>query len=79
MVKGAWQIVSGRTYALLCNAAVTGIHSVSRSLKVACGVTSPRGNNNPNTARASVSPLPFLRAMKAGGAKGFDAYAHHPY
>jgi hypothetical protein len=23
--------------------------------------------------------VPFLRAMKAGGAKGFDAYAHHPY
>jgi len=26
-----------------------------------------------------VSPIPFLRAMKAGGAKGFDAYAQHPY
>ena len=37
------------------------------------------GNNNPNSSRPSVSPLPFLRAMKAGGARGFDAYAHHPY
>ena len=50
----------------------------STSSKVACGATGPRGNNNPNSSRPSVSPLPFLRAMKAGGAKGFDAYAHHP-
>jgi len=47
--------------------------------KVACGVTSPRGNNNPNSPRASTSPLAFLRAMKTAGARGFDAYAHHPY
>jgi hypothetical protein len=52
---------------------------VQRTSKVACGATAPRGNNNPNSSRPSVSPLPFLRAMKAGGAKGFDAYAHHPY
>ena len=52
---------------------------MQRSSKVACGATGPRGNNNPNSSRPSVSPLPFLRAMKAGGAKGFDAYAHHPY
>jgi hypothetical protein len=26
-----------------------------------------------------VAPLAFLRAMKTAGAKGFDAYAHHPY
>ena len=30
-------------------------------------------------SRPSVSPLAFLRAMKAAGATGFDAYAHHPY
>ena len=74
-----WTIQSGRDYAKLCNAIVQGIKSVQRSSKVACGATGPRGNNNPNSSRPSVSPIPFLRAMKAGGAKGFDAYAHHPY
>ena len=74
-----WAIQSGRDYANLCNAVVQGVKSIQRSSKVACGATGPRGNNNPNSSRPSVSPLPFLRAMKAGGAKGFDAYAHHPY
>ena len=74
-----WAIQSGRDYAKICNAIVQGVKSVLRSSKVACGATGPRGNNNPNSSRPSVSPLPFLRAMKAGGAKGFDAYAHHPY
>ena len=74
-----WTIQSGRDYAKLCNAVVSGIKSVQRTSKVACGATGPRGNNNPNSSRPSVSPIPFLRAMKAGGAKGFDAYAHHPY
>ncbi len=78
-VRGSWQIVSGRTYAGLCNASVQALKAVSQGFKVACGVTAPRGNNNPNSPRASVSPLPFLRAMIAAGAKGFDAYAHHPY
>ncbi|WP_114796290.1 glycosyl hydrolase [Gaiella occulta] len=78
-VRGSWQIVSGRAYAQMCNAVVQGVHSVSRDLKVGCGVTGPRGNNNPNSPRPSVSPLPFLRAMHAGGARGYDAYAHHPY
>jgi hypothetical protein len=74
-----WAIQSGRDYAKICNAVVQGIKSAQRSSKVACGATGPRGNNNPNSSRPSVSPLPFLRAMKAGGATGFDAYAHHPY
>ena len=74
-----WTIQSGRDYAKICNAVVQGIKSVQTSSKVACGATGPRGNNNPNSSRPSVSPLPFLRAMKAGGARGFDAYAHHPY
>jgi hypothetical protein len=47
--------------------------------KVACGVTAARGNNNPAGSKPSVSPLAFLRAMKKAGARGFDAYAHHPY
>ncbi len=74
-----WTIQSGRDYARMCNAVVQGVKSVQRSSKVACGATGPRGNNNPNSSRPSVSPLPFLRVMKSGGAKGFDAYAHHPY
>jgi hypothetical protein len=74
-----WAIQSGRDYAKICNAVVQGVKSVERSSKVACGTTGPRGNNNPNSSRPSISPLPFLRAMKQGGAKGFDAYAHHPY
>ena len=79
-VGGAWQIQSGKDYAKMCNAIVDAVHLVTvGASKVACGVTGPRGNNNPNSSRASVSPLAFLRAMKAGGARGFDAYAHHPY
>ncbi len=74
-----WTIQSGRDYARICNAIVQGIKSVAIDSKVACGVTSPRGNNNPNSSRPSVSPLAFMRAMKKGGARGFDAYAHHPY
>jgi hypothetical protein len=73
-------IVSGRTYAALCDAVVAGVKStLIRGELVACGATAPRGNNDPNSARPSVSPLAFLRAMKQGGARGFDAYAHHPY
>jgi hypothetical protein len=78
-VKGAWQMASARTYAQLCNVSVTALKAVNPGFKVGCGVTAPRGNNNPSTPRASVSPLAFLRAMVAAGAKGFDAYAHHPY
>ncbi|MBA2463131.1 MAG: hypothetical protein H0V45_15450 [Actinobacteria bacterium] len=73
-------IQSAIDYAKICNAIVKGI-TVTRvgAAKVGCGVTAPRGNNNPNTSRASVSPLTFLRAMHKAGAKGFSAYAHHPY
>jgi Glycosyl hydrolase catalytic core len=77
-VRG-WTIQSGRDYARICNAIVQGVKFVRRTSKVACGATAPRGNNNPNSSRPSVSPLPFLRAMKLGGATGFDAFAHHPY
>jgi len=73
-----WVIQSARDYARICNAIVEGIHT-AKGGKVACGVTAPRGNNNPNSGRASVSPLAFLLALKKAGAKGFDAYAHHPY
>ena len=73
-------IVSGLAYARICNAVVQGVRaSTFIGQLVACGGTAPRGNNNPSTARPSVSPLAFLNAMKRAGARGFDAYAHHPY
>ena len=74
-----WVVQSAIDYAKICNAVVGGVKSVNATSKVACGVTSPRGNNQPGTSRTSTSPLAFLRAMKKAGAKGFDAYAHHPY
>ena len=79
-VKGKPVIQSAIDYAKICNAIVKGVRKTTvGASKVACGVTGPRGNNNPNSARPAVSPLPFVRAMKKAGAKGFDAYAHHPY
>jgi hypothetical protein len=73
-------VQSAIDYAKICNAVVKGVRKTTiGASKVACGVTGPRGNNNPNSSRPAVSPLAFLRAMKKAGAKGFDAYAHHPY
>jgi hypothetical protein len=77
--SGKWVMQSPKDYAKMCNAVVAAVKSVATSSKVACGVTSPRGNNQPGTPRSSISPLAFLRAIKIAGAKGFDAYAHHPY
>jgi hypothetical protein len=79
-VNGRWVVQSAVSYARICNAVVDGLkqNTVSKPL-VACGVTAPRGNNQPGVSRSSVSPLVFVRAMKAAGADGFDAYAHHPY
>jgi hypothetical protein len=75
-----WTLESARQYARICNAVVNGIRLVKRNGgKVACGATGPRGNNNPNTLRVSSSPVAFLTAMKRYGARGFQAYAHHPY
>ena len=76
---GGWDIQSAKDYAKICNAIVGGVKSANPGAKVACGVTAPRGNNNPNSSRPSVSPIVFARAVRAAGAKGFDAYAHHPY
>ncbi|MBA2476097.1 MAG: hypothetical protein H0V40_09125 [Actinobacteria bacterium] len=75
-----WAVQSAVDYARICNAIVDGVHATGlRGERVACGVTAPRGNNNPRGARPSVSPLAFLRAMKRAGARGFDAYAHQAY
>jgi hypothetical protein len=79
-VNGKDVIQSAIDYAKVCNAIVKGVRKTTLGAsKVACGVTGPRGNNNPNSSRPATSPLPFLRAMKKAGATGFDAYAHHPY
>jgi hypothetical protein len=79
-VAGRWVIQSAIDYARICNAIVDGIHgTLLRGEEVACGDTSPRGNNAPASSRPTTSPIAFLRAMKAAGASGFDAYAHHPY
>jgi hypothetical protein len=75
-----WVIQSARDYARICNAVVAGVHgTLIPGELVACGDTAPRGNNAPTSSRPTTSPLAFLRAMKKAGARGFDAYAHHPY
>jgi hypothetical protein len=75
-----WTIQSAVAYAKICNAVYNGVHAtLAPNERVGCGVTAPRGNNNPNSARPSVSPLAFLRAVKKSGLKTFDAWAHHPY
>ncbi len=85
-VGGRWVVQSAIDYAKMCNAIVRGIGNADIQIpfnrtgqRVACGVTAPRGNNAPRSSRPSVSPLLFMRAMRAAGARGFDAYAHHPY
>jgi hypothetical protein len=79
-LNGRWVIQSARDYARICNAIVDGVHgTLIAGERVACGDTAPRGNNAPTSSRPTTSPLAFLRAMKSAGARGFDAYAHHPY
>ena len=79
-VGGKWVVQSAIDYAKICEAVYAGVHAARVSAdKVACGLTAPRGNNNPTQARASVSPLDFLKAVHAAGLKHFDAWAHHPY
>ena len=75
-----WVMQSAKDYARICAAVYGGVHATGiASEKVGCGATAPRGNNQPGSARASVSPLAFLRAVKAAGLRRFDAWAHHPY
>jgi hypothetical protein len=73
-------IVSAQSYVKICNAVYAGVHaSLLSGEKVACGVTGPRGNNNPRSSRPSVDPLSFMTALKRYGLKRFDVYAHNPY
>jgi Glycosyl hydrolase catalytic core len=79
-VHGRWMPQSAYSYARICNAIYNGVHSVQHgAAKVACGGTDPRGNNQPRSRRASISPLAFLRSVKKFGLRRFDAWAHHPY
>jgi hypothetical protein len=64
---------NARTYVRqLLNPAYAAIHLVNPRAKVAGGVTAPRGG------RGGVSPVAWIRGMRAAGAR-LDAYAHHPY
>lgn len=81
-VGGRWVIQSAIDYAKICTAVYDGVHrTLIRGERVGCGATGPRGNNQPRSARPTVSPLVFMSALKAAGlsARKFDAYAHHPY
>jgi hypothetical protein len=80
MVRGNWRPQSAFDYAKICSAVWAGVHATRLpGRKVACGATSPRGNNAPRSSRASTSPLVFMTWLKRAGLKRFDAYAHHPY
>jgi hypothetical protein len=83
---GKWVIESAIQYAKICNAVYQGVHTALITTnepipgeQVACGVTGPKGNDAPGTARASVDPISFLVAAKKAGMENFDVYAHHPY
>ena len=56
----------------LLNPAYKAIHAANPRAKVGGGVTAPRGST------AGVSPVNWIRGMRAAGAR-LDAYAHHPY
>jgi hypothetical protein len=80
-VRGRWVSTAPRQYTRICNQVMNGVHSAQSTLPgelVACGITSPRGNNNPLAASPAHTPLQFLRGMKAAKAK-FDVYGHQPH
>jgi hypothetical protein len=56
----------------LLNPAYRAIHSRIPGARVGAGETAPRGNTG------GQSPVAWIRAMRAAGAR-LDAYAHHPY
>ncbi len=64
---------SARVYTQrLLNPAYGALKAAKRGAKVGGGVTAPRA------AYRGISPVQFIRGMRAAKAK-FDAYAHHPY
>jgi len=70
---GFAQPVSPQAYVQkLLNPAYAALHGANRAVRVAGGVTGPRAGSG------GMSPIAFLRGMKAAGAK-LDVYAHHPY
>ena len=78
--KTRYTPIAAKVYAGICTAVWSGVHSTHlRNEVVACGATSPRGNNAPKSLRPSISPLAFLAAVKKFGLKHFDVWAHHPY
>jgi hypothetical protein len=78
--SAGWVLQGAADYVRICRAVVAGVHSLPyASERVACGVTAPRGNNDPSSSRPSVSPISFLRAVKKAGLTTFDAWAHNPY
>jgi hypothetical protein len=56
----------------LLNPAYAQLHAAIAGVRVAGGVTAPRGGS------AGISPVPWIRAMGSAHAK-LDAYAHNPY
>jgi Glycosyl hydrolase catalytic core len=79
-VRGKWVIQSAIDYAKICTAVYTGVHATHLAgERVACGVTAPRGNDNPTGSRGSPTPMSFMSALKKAGLKRFDAWAHNPY
>ena len=79
-VGGRWVIQSARDYAKICSAIYSGVHGTRLTgEQVACGATSPRGNDQPRSSRPAVDPLTFMSALRKAGLRKFDAYAHHPY
>jgi hypothetical protein len=70
---GFMQPVSPKLYVQrLLNPAYAALHAANRSVRVAGGVTGPRAG------RGGMSPIAFLREMRAARAR-LDVYAHHPY
>jgi hypothetical protein len=64
---------SGSVYtARLLNPAYAELHAAIPGVRVAGGMTAPRAS------AGGVSPVSWIRALAAAGAR-LDAYAHHPY
>ena len=64
---------TARTYVeRLLNPAYAELHRVRRRVRVAGGMSAPRAGSG------GVSPVGWVRGLRAAGAR-LDAYAHHPY